>query len=226
MIQPTPPPLRFSALRIALRLAVLFAIGYGIHLLLGVAMGLVNTLPQTAQSGARVGLIVAMLVIYTVLIAVPFVPGIEIGVTLMILRGAEIAPAVYIATALGLTLAYFSGRFLPYATLHRIFLDLRLLKACELLTRIQPLTQEQRLDLLRAKLPGAMGDWAVRFRYGAIALLLNIPGNAVIGGGGGICMIAGLSHLFSARAMVLTIAVAVAPVPLAVWIFGPSLIAP
>ena len=223
---PTPPPLRFSALRMGARLVGLFVIGYAIHLLLGVAMDLIDTLPQAAQGKARLGLIVTMLLIYAVLIAVPFMPGIEIGISLMVLRGADIAPAVYVATLAGLVLAYLAGRYLPYATLHRVFLDLRLLRACTLLTQIEPLPQEARLSLLNEKLPGRLGAWAVRFRYLTIAVLLNVPGNAVIGGGGGICLIAGLSHLFSTRVMALTLALAVAPVPLAVWLFGPSLVAP
>jgi len=226
MSLPNPPPLPLSLRNIALRAILIGLAVWGIHLLLGVAMDLVDQLPPTAQGMARLGVIVVTLAIYAVLIAVPFVPGIEIGVSLMILRGAEIAPAVYVATVLGLMLAYLTGRYLPTATLNRLFLDLRLLRASQLLSQIAPLSQCQRLALLRARLPGRPGDMAVTWRHLTIAVLLNLPGNAVIGGGGGICLIAGLSHLFSARAMALTLAVGVAPVPLAVWLYGPSLIAP
>jgi hypothetical protein len=45
---------------------------------------------------------------------------------------------------------------------------------------------------------------------------LNIPGNIVIGGGGGIAMIAGLTGLYSFPRYLLTIAIAVAPIPLAI----------
>lgn len=34
-------------------------------------------------------------------------------------------------------------------------------------------------------------------RYVALAVLLNIPGNVVIGGGGGIAFAAGMTRLFS-----------------------------
>ena len=226
MTTPAPPPLPLSLFNIALRVALIVLAAYGIHLLLGVAMDLIDRMPPASQGMARTGLLVSMLTLYALLIAVPYVPGIEIGVSLMILRGAEIAPAVYLATLTGLMLAYFVGRYLPTHVLRRLFLDLRLLRACELLDRIEPLSQPRRLALLRDRLPRRLGEWAVRFRHLAIAVLLNIPGNAVIGGGGGICLIAGLSGLFSARAMALTLALAVAPVPLAVWLFGPSLIAP
>lgn len=226
MTVPTPPPLPLSLLHIALRLVLVVAVGWGVHLLLGFSMGLIEQMPPATQGMARLGVIAAMLTLYAVLIAVPFVPGIEIGITLMVLRGSDIAPAVYIATLLGLLLAYLAGRHLSYTVLHRLFLDLRLLSACRLLDEIEPLAQPRRLALLRARLPGRLGDLAVTWRHVSIAVLLNIPGNAVIGGGGGICLIAGLSGLFSTRAMAITLALAVAPVPLAVWLFGPALIAP
>ncbi|KKL56965.1 hypothetical protein LCGC14_2240120, partial [marine sediment metagenome] len=43
---------------------------------------------------------------------------------------------------------------------------------------------------------------------------------ALIGGGGGICLMAGLSRMFAALPVLVTLAVAVAPVPLVVWFYG------
>ena len=43
-----------------------------------------------------------------------------------------------------------------------------------------------------------------------------MPGNVLIGGGGGIAMVAGLSRLYSLAGFLLAVGVAVAPVPLAV----------
>jgi hypothetical protein len=60
----------------------------------------------------------------------------------------------------------------------------------------------------------------LRYRYVALALAVNTPGNSVIGGGGGIMMIAGLSGLFTPAATFLTVAVAVSPVPLAMMFLG------
>ncbi|WP_170941102.1 hypothetical protein [Antarctobacter heliothermus] len=42
----------------------------------------------------------------------------------------------------------------------------------------------------------------------------------MIGGGGGILFLTGLSRLFKPAAVALTVALAVMPVPLAVWVFG------
>ena len=60
----------------------------------------------------------------------------------------------------------------------------------------------------------------MRFRYVTVALAINTPGNIAVGGGGGIMLVAGLSRLFSIPAMLLVIALATAPVPLAVWVWG------
>jgi hypothetical protein len=64
----------------------------------------------------------------------------------------------------------------------------------------------------------------VRFRYVALALLINLPGSSLIGGGGGILLLAGLSGLFLPKATFLTLALAVAPVPLLVWLIGPGIL--
>ena len=60
----------------------------------------------------------------------------------------------------------------------------------------------------------------MRYRYLNLAVLINIPGNAVIGGGGGIAFVSGLSGTFRMPLAILTIALATAPVPLGIWLFG------
>ena len=64
----------------------------------------------------------------------------------------------------------------------------------------------------------------MRHRYLAVAVALSIPGNSVIGGGGGISLVAGMSRLFGFSRFVLTLAVAVAPVPLLIVIFGTDML--
>jgi hypothetical protein len=61
---------------------------------------------------------------------------------------------------------------------------------------------------------------ALRYRYLALALAVNTPGNSVIGGGGGIMMMVGLSGIFAPLPTLLTIAIAVSPIPLAVIFLG------
>jgi len=157
---------------------------------------------------------------HAALIAVPFVPGIEIGLSLILMRGPSIALYVYLATILGLMLAYLVGRYLPYAWLRRLLLDFRLVRAGQMIDRINVLTPAKRLELMREGLPKWCGPHFVRWRYVALGLLINIPGNALIGGGGGITMIAGLSRVFAPFAAFATIIVAVSPVPILIWFFG------
>jgi hypothetical protein len=61
---------------------------------------------------------------------------------------------------------------------------------------------------------------ALRHRYVALALAVNVPGNSVIGGGGGIMLMAGLSGIFAPLPTLLAIAVAVSPVPLVILLLG------
>ena len=49
------------------------------------------------------GIIIISLVVYTVLIAIPFVPSVEVGWGLVLLLGADLAPLVYLFTVVGLS---------------------------------------------------------------------------------------------------------------------------
>jgi hypothetical protein len=57
-----------------------------------------------------------------------------------------------------------------------------------------------------------------------LAIVLNLPGNIVIGGGGGIALMAGASRLYSVPGFLVTIVLAVAPVPLAILVFGKEIL--
>jgi len=52
--------------------------------------------------------------------------------------------------------------------------------------------------------------------YLLIALMLNLPGNWVLGEGGGVSLMAGMSRSVSFQRFVLTVALAVAPIPMLV----------
>jgi hypothetical protein len=69
-------------------------------------------------------------------------------------------------------------------------------------------------------MPAGVRNGVRTFRFLLIPLLLNLPGNAVIGGGGGIAMLAGFSRLFSFPVFVAMTAVAVSPVPLLIILSG------
>lgn len=175
----------------------------------------------SAEAQTAISLTVAFaLLVYIVLMALPFCPGIEVGLALLALGGREIVPLVYLATVVALVLAFVVGRFLPPGALVTSLARLRLRRAAEVLRQISPLDGEHRLQLLL----GHGSPWHVRLlvrhRYLAVAIALNTPGNLVIGDGGGIALAAGFSRLFSLSWFALTVAIAVAPVPIVVLLAG------
>lgn len=218
------PPLRLSLLRTGARLVVIAGAAFGLATTMDWALGSASGIADDISTGMMIGAIAFFLVVYAVLIAVPFVPGIEIGIALLVFRGETVAPYVYLATLAGLCLAYLAGHTLPDRWLHRMFEDLRLTRACTLIERIAPMSRTERLGALNDALPNWAGGLTGRGRYLLLAALLNIPGNGLIGGGGGLAMLAGLSRVFHPGWTVLTIAIAVAPVPLMVWIWGGAML--
>ncbi len=159
--------------------------------------------------------IMAGTVAYVALLAVPFVPAAEIGMAMLTAFGATIAPLVYVATVLALCLSYTLGRIVPMTALARFLTSVRLHRAADLVVRAAPLSRDERVAMLLDGAPPGIMALALRQRYVALALALNTPGNALIGGGGGIALVAGMSGLFAPFPTVLTITIAVSPVPLA-----------
>lgn len=207
---------RRAWLRVAL-LVALIVLGYGI------GQGIVGDLRAmaSAEGQAAIALTVAVaLLVYIALMALPFCPGIGVGVALLALGGAGIAPLVYLATVVALVLAFVAGRFIPPGALVASLTRLRLRRAAEALRQIAPLDGERRLQILLGHGSPRLVRLLVRHRYVAVAIALNTPGNLLIGDGGGIALAAGFSRLFSPAGFALTVAVAVAPVPIAVFLTG------
>ncbi len=214
---PRPPPLRVAVFRTLARLLVIVLFAVAVQQLMRWAEA---WLAASQFDWAVPWLTFAVLLIYALLIAIPFVPGVEIGLSLLMINGADVAPAVWLATTLGLSLAYMVGCKVPFRWLHRVFLDLHMTGACQLLERFEQLPLDERVNFLISRVPRRWGKWVVKYRYLNLAILINIPGNALIGGGGGIALISGMSGVFRAPQALLTIALATAPVPLVVWLFG------
>ncbi len=211
------PPLWPGLFRLGLKILIVALAVFVIHMMMEWATARAEA---SGRDGVMLGVLAALLFAYAILIAVPFMPGIEVGISLLILEGASIAPLVYAATVLGLSLALMAGRCTPYGWLHGVLADLRLHRASDLVERLSPMSREQRLDHLTRRAPGWLLPIVRTGRYLLLAILLNVPGNAVIGGGGGIAFIAGFSRLFRPSITILVIALAVLPVPLTVWIAG------
>ncbi len=165
-------------------------------------------------------IIIASMIAYAILMAIPFVPGAEIGFAAMMILGPKIVPLVYLCTLVALSLSFLVGRFIPEKTLINFLNELHLRKASQLLIDLESLNAEQRLNLMLARSPRKLIPVLLKYRYVALLIAINMPGNIVIGGGGGIALMAGMSRLFSVPLYLLTIAIAVAPLPILLILFG------
>ena len=206
--------------QLVLRLGILISLivlgTWGVHVIRD-ALDL-QIRPDNEQQVHRAIMIGA--VAYIGLLAIPFVPGAEIGIALLAGFGAAIAPLIYVCTVAAMMLAFTIGRFLPITVLERLLHLLRLRRAAGLVAQVAPLSTDERIALLLEGQSKRVLRLALRYRYVALALAVNTPGNSILGGGGGIMMIAGLSGIFTPLSTFVTIILAVSPVPLAVIFLG------
>lgn len=155
---------------------------------------------------------------YVVLMAIPFIPGAEIGLTLLTAFGGAIAPLVYLATVASLMIAYLFGRLLPPTLLQNVLTKFGLNNAALFVKKSAAMTDENLRQYLATTPSPRFLLPLHRYRYVALALTINMPGNVLIGGGGGIAMMAGLCRLFEPLPFLLTIVIAVLPIPLMFYI--------
>lgn len=164
--------------------------------------------------------IMTIAAIFVLASALPFVPGAEIGFGLILVFGGRIALLVYLCMVVALTISYLTGRFVPISIIGRLFNSLGMERAHDLVTQFAPLDSRERLELLVSRAPRRFVPALLRHRYVAFAVLLNMPGNSLVGGGGGLAFSAGLSGVFSLFGFVASVALAVAPVPLFFYLFS------
>ncbi|MFQ5988559.1 MAG: hypothetical protein ACE5K9_01470 [Candidatus Methylomirabilales bacterium] len=173
--------------------------------------GTTHILESARCTVGREGLIFGAMA-YLVLLSLPFVPGVELGLLLMSLFGREGIIVVYLATVGGLSLAYAVGRWLPT---HVVSVWSQKLGGVEG-DRDSPDSVTVLMDRskLGRKFQHRLGSFFLRFRYIALALLFNLPGNAALGGGGGIALVCGTSRQFAWKWFFLTTILATAPIPI------------
>lgn len=159
-------------------------------------------------------MLMGAIVLFVITAAIPFVPGAEIGFALLLLFGAPAAPLVYFSMVGALLLSFTIARCFPPHRVAKGLERLRLHRASQLVRDMAELPASARADHLMSRLPGTVPAYLVGHRYLALAVLFNLPGNSLLGGGGGIAFIAGLSGVFGLGRYILTVAIAVAPVPL------------
>lgn len=150
----------------------------------GVIDGLdLNIRPSNEPALHRI--IMISMAAYILLMAIPFVPGVEIGLALMMILGPKIVPLVFICTLTSLCLAYLIGRLVPESSIAQFLREVRLERAAKFLAGFEGLTPEQRIVRLTERTPRKWLPWLVRHRYVTLLVAINLPGNMVVGGGEG-----------------------------------------
>jgi hypothetical protein len=205
-----------AVLRLVVIVGLILLANHALHAI--AAMLEVDLRPESGEIMTR--LVVVASVIYVITLALPFVPGVEIGLALITALGVQVVPLVYGCTVAGLLLGFLIGRLVPMRLLIRFSHDLHLGRVESLLTRFASIPEGEKLTFVLAASSSRVSRGLLRHRYLALALAIALPGNFVIGGGGGIAMLAGASRLFPLPWFLLTVALAVAPVPLAMLLFG------
>ena len=158
--------------------------------------------------------IMTTMVIFILASALPFVPGAEIGFGFIMLFGGKIAPLVYVGMVTALILAFLIGRLVPLSLVGAVFEKLNFRRAHEFVIKLSRLNAQDRLALLTENAPSRIGPLMLRHRYLLLVAVINLPGNSLVGGGGGIAFIAGLSGVFSYAGYLAAIIIAVSPVPM------------
>ncbi len=205
------PTLLRALLPVALILGATWAGGWAADRLLpGVSAGTASVMQP---------LVLALVALYAVMLLLPFVPAVELGMTLMMVLGTPVVPLVWGATVLALTVGFLIGRLVPERAVRNLFRTLRLARAERLMTELEPLGTEARLIYLTRNAHSRLLPFLLRSRYLALAVSVNTPGNMLIGGGGGIALIAGFSRLFRLPAYILTIALATTPAPILMYLW-------
>lgn len=142
--------------------------------------------------------------VYILLMAVPFVPGMELGWLLMGAFGTPGILAAWLGTVTGLTLGFALSRRLRNLPVMRT-----------LAAKRSEMSATNPADLtLAARLLRRSMMWQQRHPYMFLLVALNIPGNLVIGGGGGIAWISGQTPGVGYRSFIPVTALATAAVPL------------
>jgi len=162
--------------------------------------------------------VLLLVLAYTCTMALPFVPGIEIGLAVMLVFGPDVYPVVYACTQVALLLSFVAGRLVPLNQLATQAGWLGLHRMQSTLARMEPLEPEKRLEFMLRCAPRCWVRRLIEHRYLALAVLINMPGNAIVGGAGGIGLVAGMSRVFALPKYLLVMALATMPVPVALWI--------
>jgi hypothetical protein len=134
------------------------------------------------HEGMGMGALLASAIALAVLLGLPFVPSVEMGLMMMAVFGRDGAVAAWLATIAGLLLAHAAGRYMPAAWLRHWLERHGLLPEGGDPGQSPMLALMDRLHLSPRR-GHRIGAFLLRHRYLLFAALINMPGNAVLGGG-------------------------------------------
>jgi len=175
---------------------------------------------RSSDEGNVRQMVLVVSALFVVTAALPFVPGAEIGFALIAIFGSRIIPLVYVCMLSALIVAYCIGRFVPLNVLASIFGFVGMERSGRMVGLFARMSPDDRLRAMVERSPSRWIPFLIRHRYLALAIALNVPGNTLLGGGGGLSLAAGMSGLFSFGRTMLTFALAVAPVPFVILMIG------
>lgn len=208
---------RLWSFRLALAIyTILLAAGWGAgELLLGM------TVPELRPMNEPMihRMVMGALVLFVVMAAIPFVPGAEIGFGLLLMFGGQASGIVYAGMVGALLLSFTVARFVPLSLLSQLTASLRLAGAARFFDLLASMPAEERSRFITDRLDGQFSSTLLKNRYLALAILLNVPGNSLLGGAGGLAFMAGISGLYRFWPYLLSVLIAVAPIPLIFYFF-------
>lgn len=222
---PLAPPVehKIEHKRFPWKLVVILLVisGIGVAFLLGGAAAY-DWVKEVAEKARNPTTLAILAVVYTIVAAIPGVPAIEIGILIMAVFGEAGIIVVWATTIVAFNITFYFGRRIPRAKLERWLKpknippeQLPAYEAGEVDTFTMVLARN-RLGRAILKWTGPPGGWR---RYVLIGILINTPGNFVIGGGGGIALFCGTSDDIKWKPYFLTIVLAAIPIPL-LFFFG------
>ena len=159
-------------------------------------------------------LIGCLILAYAVCMMLPFMPAIELGLLLLAMLDIQGVVWLYLVTVLALTASYGMGRLIPVSMLKKLFQYLHFQRASDLLCSAGECGEKEQINRFIEQAPKRLIPFLLRHRYCVFAVAINTPGNMIIGGAGGIAMMSGFSRIYGFGRFVLTVLIAVSPLPI------------
>ncbi len=203
--------------RLLVLLAILLTIGFWLDYWIRGELGIAEKFLTYARGEWGREVLIGGVIIYSLLLSLPFVPGVELGILLMCAFGKEGVVFVYLATVVGLSLAFLFGRLIPQSWVDIWLARLGDSQSCS----DQSDEIEQMAECIsagRKHFPSWLKYILAKYRYLTVAVLVNLPGNYLLGGGGGISIACGASRRVSWKGFLVTIVLAVSPIPILVYL--------